>query len=92
MLLDPNAGIVARVGCENVDPPGTVTPLTPGEMRSCPRTDGGRFRVWIRGSFGRPDAAYIDGRRVGEAGEINTPGQWQQVGEVELAVALIVWS
>ena len=38
----------------------------------------------MKGSFGRPTAAYVDGRKVGEADEINTPGQWQQVGEVEL--------
>ena len=69
---------------ENVDPPGTVTPLTPGEMQFVPRTDGGRYRVWIKGSFGRPTAAYIDGRKVGEADQINTPGQWEQVGEVQL--------
>ena len=54
-------------------------------MQFVPRTDGGRFRVWMKGSFGRPTAAYIDGRKVGEADEINTPGQWEQVGEVELA-------
>ena len=86
VLLDPlNAGLRPQGWVRNVEPPGTVTPTTPGEMMFAPSTDGGRFRVWMKGSFGRPTAAYIDGRKVGEADEINTPGQWQQVGEVELA-------
>ena len=85
VLLDPlHAGLRPRGWVPNVDPAGTVTPVTPGEMMFAPRTTSGRFRVWIRGSFGRPTAAYIDGRKVGEADEINTPGQWEQVGEVNL--------
>ena len=49
-------------------------------MMFVPRTEGGRYRVWMKGSFGRPTAAYIDGRKVGEADQINTPGQWEQIG------------
>jgi hypothetical protein len=86
VLLDPlHAGLRPRGWVQNVDPPGTVTPTTPGEMMFAPRTTGGRFRVWMKGSFGRATAAYIDGRKVGEADEINTPGQWERIGEVELA-------
>ena len=89
VLADPlNAGLRPKGWVENVDPPGTVTPLTPGEMQFVPRTAGGRYRVWIKGSFGRPTAAYIDGRKVGEADQINTPGQWEQVGEVQLATGM----
>ena len=69
----------------NVDPPGTVTPVTPGEMLFRPRMSSGRYRVWLRGSFGRPTAVYVNERKVGDADEINTPGQWEQVGEVKLA-------
>jgi hypothetical protein len=54
-------------------------------MRVQRRTEGGRFRVWIRGSFGRPTSAYVDGHEVGAAHEINTPGQWVEVGEVQLS-------
>ncbi len=86
VLADPlHAGLRPQGWVENVDPPGTVTPTSPGTMRFAPRTPAGRFRVWIKGSFGRPTAAYVDGRKVGAADEINSPGQWEQVGEVRLA-------
>ena len=85
VLLDPlNAGLRPRGWVENVEPPGTVTPTTPGEMRFVPSTEGGRYRVWMKGSFGRSTAAYIDGRKVGEADQINTPGQWEQIAELDL--------
>jgi hypothetical protein len=85
-LLDPlHAGLRPRLWVQNVSAPDTVVPVSPGEMRVQRRTGGGRFRVWIRGSFGRPTSAYVDGREVGAAHEINTPGQWVQVGEVQLS-------
>ena len=81
VLLDPlNAGLRPRGWVLNVDPPGTVTPSHPARCSVVPSTEGGRFRVWMQGSFGRPTAAYVDGRKVGEADEINTPGQWEQIG------------
>ncbi len=84
-LGDPlHAGLRPPGWVPNVEPPGTVTPLTPGEMQFRPRTTAGRFRVWIKGSFGRATAAYVDGRKVGAADEINSPGQWELAGEVEL--------
>jgi hypothetical protein len=85
VLLDPlHAGRRPSGWVENVDPPGTVTPTTPGQMKFVADTSGGRYRVWLKGSFGRPTRVYLDGRKVGEAHEINTPGQWVQLGEVEL--------
>ena len=69
---------------ENVEPPGTVvTPLRPARWWLCP-TPSGRFRVWIRGASGGRPSAYIDGRKVGDADEINTPGQWEQIAEIDL--------
>jgi hypothetical protein len=53
-------------------------------MKFVAGTSGGRYRVWLKGSFGRPTRVYLDGRKVGEADEINTPGQWVQLGEIEL--------
>jgi hypothetical protein len=47
-------------------------------------TPAGRFRVWIKGSFGRATEAQVDGRVVGRAKGINTPAQWLDVGELEL--------
>ena len=32
-----------------------------------------------------PTSAFVDGREVGAADEINTPGQWVEVGEVKLS-------
>ena len=85
VLADPlNAGLRPPGWVPNVDPPGTVTPVTPGKMQFQQRTGSGRFGVWLRGSFGRPTAVYVDDRKIGDADEINTPGQWEQVGEVEL--------
>jgi hypothetical protein len=69
----------------NGDPPETVTPLVPGRTSGWVRTGGGRFRVWINGSFGRPVSAYVDGRRVGAAEDVNTPRQWLDVGTVILS-------
>jgi hypothetical protein len=65
--------------------PGSVAPQVPGEVKEERRTPAGRFRVWMKGSFGRGTFAYVDGRRVGTAKGINTPGQWLQVGEVRLS-------
>ena len=84
-LLDPlNAGLRPREWVPNGNPPSTVVPLSPGEMVADRFTHAGRFRVWMRGSFGRPTAAYVDARKVGQADEINTPGQWEQVAKVDL--------
>jgi hypothetical protein len=54
-------------------------------MRVQRRTRSGLHRVWIRGSFGRPTSVYVDGRKVGAAHEVNTPGQWVALGEVRLS-------
>jgi hypothetical protein len=85
-LLDPlRAGLRPKLWVRNANAPGTVVPVSPGEMRVQRRTRAGRFRVWIRGSFGRPTSAFVDGREVGAADEVNTPGQWVEVGEVRLS-------
>ena len=85
-LLDPlHAGLRPKLWIRNVDAPGTVVPVSPGQMRVQRRTRGGRYRVWIRGSFGRPTSAFVDGHEVGAADEVNTPGQWVEVGQVRLS-------
>jgi hypothetical protein len=85
-ILDPlHSGLRPREWMPNPNAPGTVIPMSPGEMVADRPTGHGRFRVWIRGSFGRATAVYVDGRKVGEADEINTPGQWIQVAELDLA-------
>ncbi len=41
---------------------------------------GGRYRVWLEGSFGRPVELRVDGRPIGDAQAMNTPGGWLPVG------------
>ncbi|HYP48610.1 MAG TPA: hypothetical protein VEQ61_08245, partial [Thermoleophilaceae bacterium] len=69
----------------NLNTPGTVVPVSPGRVEGERATLAGRFRVWIRGSFGRSPSASVDGRRIGAAHEVNTPGQWVEVGSVALS-------
>jgi hypothetical protein len=84
-LLDPlHAGLRPREWVPNANPPGTVVPLSPGRMEVDRPTPDGRFRVWIRGSFGRSTIVYVDLRKVGTADEINTPGQWEHVADIRL--------
>jgi hypothetical protein len=47
---------------------------------------GGRFGVWLEGSFGRKTSVAIDGRPVGAVSyELNGRGQFAYLGEVTLA-------
>ena len=65
--------------------PGTVLPSGPGTMTGSVTTAvGGRTLVWLNGSGGRKYTLAVDGRRVGEAGQINTPSQWLNAGAVDL--------
>jgi hypothetical protein len=46
---------------------------------------GGRYTVWVQGSFGRPVTVSIDGRRVGKVQhELNPRGQSDVAGQVSL--------
>ena len=83
VTLEPTARLRPK-GWERATP-DTVTPHVPGEVEQERQTPAGRFRVWVKGSFGRGTTAYVDGRRVGTANGINTPGQWYEVGEVRLS-------
>lgn len=64
--------------------PQTVTPGRPGRTSGRVAVRGGRYRVWVRGTTGRSLEVSIDGRPVGRATGVNTPGQWLVAGEVEL--------
>jgi hypothetical protein len=65
--------------------PGTVVPVTPGGVAGRVEVRGGRYRVWVRGSFGRPVRVSVDGRAIGAAKGVNSPRQWHQVGELRLS-------
>jgi hypothetical protein len=57
---------------------------TPGHASGSLSVSGGRYTAWLEGSFGRPVSVSIDGRRVGAAQGINTPGAWLRAGSVTL--------
>jgi hypothetical protein len=62
----------------------TVFPMTPGRATGKLFVPGGRYRVWLYGTSGRPIIASIDGRRVGSFTQVNTPKQWNDVGTVSV--------
>ncbi len=65
-------------------PPGTVVPNSFGSMTGTV-TAGGERRVWLKATGGRPYTILIDGRKVGEVQQVNTPDQWLHVATVALA-------
>jgi len=73
-----------RPGQEPAGPDGSVIPYGPGTLRGAV-TAGGEQRVWIKASGGRAVRVRVDGRSVGSVREINTPGQWLEVGRLRLA-------
>ena len=65
---------------------GMVLTGGPGTARARVEvTDPGRYRAWVAGSFGRPITAGVDGREIGAVEGVNTVGQWQEAGTVELS-------
>ena len=63
---------------------GAIVPFGPGRAETAREMAGGRYRVWLQGSSGRPVYARIDGRRIGAMQQVNTTAQWTDVGEVTL--------
>jgi hypothetical protein len=64
--------------------PGQMALNTPGHVTGSLKVSGGRYTAWLEGSLGRPVSVTIDGRRVGSAQGINTPGAWLRAGGVTL--------
>jgi hypothetical protein len=69
------------------DDPSLVQTLGPGEVRGTMELkQGGRYTVWLRGSFGRAVEVWIDGRDAGSAAdELAQPANWLQLGSAELS-------
>jgi hypothetical protein len=66
--------------------PGMVSLNTPGRESGVIRvSEGGRYRVWLQLSSGRPMQVRIDGRLIGSPRQVNGPEQWLEVGDVTLA-------
>ena len=80
---------VAAADMENsagwpVLPNGSVGALGAGELRAELDAPPGRYRVWVRGTFGRGADVLVDESRVGRAEQIQTPGQMALAGEATL--------
>lgn len=80
VLLEPASSARSPGWHLHPDVPETVVTTTPGRAWGTLPFDGGDYRLWIRGSFGRTVTAWVDGRRVGEANGADTPGAWQPAG------------
>ena len=65
--------------------PATVTPSRPGDVSGVIDVRGGAHDVWVRGTSGRELEISVDGRRIGIAQGVNTPGQWLPAGTVNLS-------
>jgi hypothetical protein len=58
---------------------------TPGRADGRVVAEGGDYRVWVEGSFGRPMEVAVDGRPAGAAEGIDTPRGWLPAGSLRLA-------
>jgi len=65
--------------------PDVVIPEGQARAAATLTVPAARYRVWVRGGGGRTVHAYVDGREVGARQEVNNPGQWLELGELELA-------
>lgn len=83
-VLDVPAMRAPPVGWDPAPVPGVVIPGRPGRVEGRLSTGRGQHDVWVRGSTGRPLHISVDGRRVGSALGVNTPGQWLRAGTVDL--------
>jgi hypothetical protein len=64
--------------------PATVFTDTPGEAITTEPFAGGRYRLWIRGSFGRTVTGFVDGVPVASARGVESPGEWHPAGEADV--------
>ena len=65
-------------------PNGRVGALRAGELRGELTAPAGRYRVWVRGTFGRGADVLVDGRTVGRAEQVQTREQMALAGEAEV--------
>jgi len=64
---------------------GIVGALRAGALRGGFTAPAGRYRVWVRGSFGRGVDVLAAGRKLGRAEDVQTPEQMALAGEISLA-------
>jgi len=63
---------------------GVVGALGAGTLHGELAAPAGRYRVWVRGSFGRGVDVRLDDRSVGRAEDVQTREQMALAGETEL--------
>ena len=63
---------------------GSVGAMGAGTLRGELSAPAGRYRVWVRGTFGRGVDVEVDGHRVGRAEDVQTREQMAPVGETRL--------
>jgi hypothetical protein len=65
--------------------PGLLELKTPGFARGTVTIPAsGTYRVWLKGTFGRPVQVSVDGLTVGEAHRVDTPNSWSWVATIRL--------
>ena len=82
--LSPLLARAARRAGAPTRRPGTVRPSGPGRCTgTVDGARGGATRVWLRHDGGRAYTVSIDGRASGQVQQVNTPGQWLEVGAAD---------
>ena len=65
--------------------PDSIDTTTPGHASGEVTVGGGRYDVWVQGSFPATLTVQIDGRAVGHVSGSQSVGQWAQAAVVQLA-------
>jgi hypothetical protein len=63
---------------------GRVHAQRAGELSGRFSVPAGRYRLWVKGTFGRGVEVLVDGRKVGDAEEVQSPEQMALAGEAVL--------
>lgn len=69
----------------NIAFPDSLDTTTPGHASAELTVAGGRYAVWVQGSFPTALTVQIDGRDVGQVSGSQSPGQWLAAATVQLA-------
>ncbi len=62
-----------------------LLPDSPGDVYTTPAFDGGMYRIWVAGSFGRDISVLLDGDEVARVSGVNTDGEWLDGGVVHVS-------
>jgi hypothetical protein len=79
-------GAVPRGWFQYAAYPGGLVDPGQGRVRATYELPGGRYRLWLEGSFGRRVSVQVDGRQVGSVRyEAGNAGQYRPLGWVDLS-------